>query len=121
MFKLIYNILFKKNKDLQFEEDGFSFYLFQRWLTMCSPKVATTINETSNRLFYNLQDNENWYKFFMIALPKDRYKKLNYIKKAKKEKVNIDKEEEMNILANQMEISKREIKELIKQGDLICQ
>lgn len=114
MFKLIYNVLFKKDKKIKFEEEGFSFYLWQRWLSMSSAKNAQIVNETSNRLSYQLQDNENWYKFFLTALPQSKYKKINYLKKTKVNKIKT-LDEQIDILAHNLELGKSEVSKLLKE------
>lgn len=109
MFKLIHNVLNTKDKNLKFNEDDFSLYMFQRWLSMSCLKNTQIINETSNKLSYWLQDNEQWYKFFLIVIPRSIYKKINYLKKTKKDKPHILDQEQIDTLANNLEISKREV------------
>ena len=109
MFKLIHNVLHKKDKSLKFKEEDFSFFLFQRWLSMASAINAKIVNETSNRMYYWFEDNEKWYKLFLTILPKTSYKKINYLKKIKKDKANKMDQEEIDTLANNLEMSKREV------------
>ena len=41
----------------------------------------------SQDFIYRLQDDEMWYKFFLTIIPKSKYKKINYLKKFKKDKI----------------------------------
>jgi len=114
MFKLIHNVVNKKDQDLKFKEDGFSFFMFQRWLSMASAINAKIVNETSNRMYYWFQDNEKWYKFFLTILPRGDYRKINYLKKQKKNKVNSLDQEQIDTLSDNLEMSKREVEKLLK-------
>lgn len=115
MFKLIHNVLHKKDKSLKFkEEEDFSFFLFQRWLSMVSAINAKIVNETSNRMYYWFDENEKWYKLFLTILPKTSYKKINYLKKTKKDKVSTLDQENIELLSNNLEMGKNEIIKLIE-------
>jgi hypothetical protein len=76
---------------------------------MSSIRNAQIVNETSNRLGYRLQDNENWYKLFLTIIPRNVYKKINYLKKTKKSKVSTLDQEKIDALAYNLEMSKKEV------------
>jgi hypothetical protein len=114
MFKLIYNVLHKKDKTLKFEKEKISLYLFCRWLTMASIKNVKIINETINKLSYKIQDNEMLYKILLEIIPKIKYKKIQYIKKEKTKQENKEDQEFINNLSFNLEMSKQEICNMLK-------
>ena len=97
IFQYINSLLYSKKKiDMNCDDETqFNQYMINRWTSMYSPEIASFINETSNKfwsLLYNL-------------LPRLKYKKIQYIKKTKKDK---KKKEDEPILPEFL--SKREYK-----------
>ena len=109
IFDIITNITtLKKKTDISVEEEReYQFFLINRWLSMHSGELATIVNESSNRYWMCLSKDEQ-NKFLMNVIPRMRYKKIDYIKKIKKEKNKED--ENLEMLARNLELSQREIK-----------
>ena len=112
IFDYINNILFhKKDLPLSSEENQFSGYLANRWISMYSPGLATVVNCSTNWLYPIFQTNQEYYKFLLTIIPRTRQKYIRYIKKVKLENPEeINKDEEIGILAKNLELSKREVK-----------
>lgn len=112
IFDYMKDVLFtKKGVYLNSHEDSLNFHPFmlQRWCSMASADNATILNETTNRwsVFYN---NKNFiYKIMFSTLPKQRQKRVAYIKKASKSS-NIEDVDNKSYAA---ELSQREIKEYL--------
>ena len=95
-------------------EPTFNSYLLNRWISMYSPKYATVINNTSNWLYPIFDTKQEQYMFLINILPTTHRKRINYIKKNKpSEKSKTDIAE---ILASNLELSKREINDYIDSG-----
>ena len=99
------------------ESDEFVPYMVQRWSSMYSPQVAVLINETSNRHWSVLSDKEMWFNYMHGVVPPCKFKRVSYIKKKKEEKVQT-KKETLNKVANNLEISSREINQYVEQFNL---
>ena len=119
IFSYINDILYTKKGDLLDNIDNesqYNSYMINRWISMYSPQHATLVNLTSNRLYPVLSTKELSYKFLLNVIPKSRPYRINYIKKSKSEKTN--KSDIVQMLANNLELSKREINVYIKQLNL---
>ena len=104
IFKLIDFTLKKKKIDVSNLEIK-NFYLLNRWLSMCDTNICLIINSITNR--WILKNNEiNLLKFYRVFLPKN-YKNISYIKK--KTQIKDIKTTELNKIANNFELSTREI------------
>lgn len=119
IFDIIKSLLFNKRKiDINIEDNTFTPYLINRWLSMYSIELCYFINKTTNFNFKNIfgDSKEDIYNYFFNVIPKVPYKKIQFIKKNKKEINKEDKElEEMiNNYAINYELSKREIREYLK-------
>lgn len=119
IFDIIKSLLFNKRKiDINIEDNTFTPYLINRWISMYSIELCYFINKTTNFNFKNIfgDSKEDIYNYFFNVIPKVPYKKIQFIKKNKKEINNEDKElEEMiNNYAINYELSKREIREYLK-------
>jgi len=109
IFDFISSALFTKKKTClnSVDEEGeFSPYMLNRWCSMHSPGVATICNAL-NKYLGVFENKTDLYSLFVAVLPRVPSKRISYIKKKKEEK----KEEDVNIelLANNLEISKKEI------------
>jgi hypothetical protein len=111
IFDYINNILFhKKEIAITNEDNQFSGYLTNRWISMYSPTMALVVNNSTNWLYSIFETDEQYYKFLFTIIPKVRQKYIQYIKKVKTEDTNTDEETEIEILARNLELSKREVK-----------
>jgi hypothetical protein len=85
-------------------------YLINRWLSFVAPSICSAVNESVNSLG-NI-DKDQHYKLLLKLYPKSKVPFIQYVKKIKEEKTS--KEDKINLLANNMEMSKREIKQLLE-------
>jgi hypothetical protein len=111
-------ITLKSGKLLEHDEDIDTFipYLTQRWVSMYSPSYAEIMNVSINTLWKVMDDKKTWYKLFLAIVPRGTKKRIPYIKKAEKTaKKKIDNDI-IQLIANELEVSKREVKLYIEQG-----
>jgi len=122
IFTFINDILYKKKGDLLNDGDAetvFVPYMMSRWTSMYSSSMAKLINQTFNRLWPAFDNKDMWYKAFVTVLPKSKFKKIAYIKKNKEaKKANPERKQLIEYLAKNMEMSKREIKEILDNHDV---
>lgn len=88
IFDFINNILFIKNPyKAQNVEDikVYNNFLVNRWVSMCDGESANLINETTNKKDYLGNDKEMQYKMLLNIIPKNKYRRIDYIKKPTKE------------------------------------
>lgn len=82
IFDYISDILFnKKKKFVKTELTNFNSFMVQRWCSMSSKDNALILNETYNRWIGTLPDKDVCYKLLLCVIPKQRFKKVAYIKK----------------------------------------
>lgn len=108
IFDYLADILVKKKGNLPVEE--YVPFLINRWLSFSSSGACTALNETVNS--YGNIDKNIHYKLLVAAFPKLKsMPRINYIKKTKTEKTEEDNK--VDLLANNMELSRREIKQML--------
>jgi hypothetical protein len=108
--KLFYS---KKDKaqDLDAEgEQAFVPFLFNRWLSFYNSDMSVFVNETFNKFSTIFEDKQDAYKLYYYLIPPLKWKKIQYIKKKKKEQEEID----LSAYAKNKNISVRELKNYIK-------
>lgn len=67
-------------------------YLYQRWVSMTNATNSFLLCQTSNKLYMGLDDDkEMWYKLMVVLIEKRKFKKINYIKRAKKDRSDEEK------------------------------
>lgn len=110
IFQYINSILFSKKKiDINCDDESqFNLFMLNRWTSMYSKELNEYINETSNKFWSVFNEKTEQYSYLNNVIPKLRYARINYIKKAKKEKL---KNEEEPIIPEFY--SKREYKQLV--------
>lgn len=115
IFDLLSSLLFtKKVVELNCDEESqFSSFMINRWCSMHSKELANLINETTNVYTGQQFTKQEQYLFYYHLLPKYRFKKLNYIKKVKKE----DKEKEKIHIPEFL--SQREFKQYVELTDTV--
>ena len=104
------NWVFKKTSIQPDENDIPSIFITNRWLSMVDPSLAQIVNVTFNRWTYKtLISKENLLagKIYRTLLPRIS-KKINYIKKPTQTN-KADEVDNIETLANNMEISVREL------------
>jgi hypothetical protein len=111
IFDFLNSILFSKKKICINDENKNTYvpYLINRWLSFYSKDITNIINQSVNR-YTNLTRDEH-YAFLKNILPKLPFKRLEYVKKKKEEKTKQD--EMVDLLAKNLELSKREINQYI--------
>jgi hypothetical protein len=90
--------------------DDYIPFLINRWLSFISPQICTAINVSTNSLG-NVDKNQH-YKLLLKMYPKSKIPFISYVKKIKEEKTKEDNK--IDILASNMEMSKRETKLLLE-------
>ena len=113
IFDIISNILFKKQNNCLStvdQESNFQPYIVNRWLSMYSPVIAKHSN-ILNKYLSIFDNKKDLLTLFAAVFPKMPFKKIDYIKKVKENK--IDKDENIPLLATNLELSKREIEQYI--------
>jgi len=111
IFQYINSLLFSKKKiDLNCDDESqFNLFMLNRWTSMYSKELNEYINETTNK-YWNLFDNKlSQYNYIYFILPRLKFKRLNYLKKIKKEKKT---KEEIQLIPEFL--SQREYKHLVE-------
>jgi len=109
--KLFYS---KKDKagDLDTEgEQAFVPFLFNRWLSFYNNDMSVFTNETFNKFSTIFDDKQQAYRLYYYLIPRLKWKKITYIKKKKKE---AEEEENLQLIANNKNISKRELLQYVE-------
>ena len=118
LFDLIDKILFSKKKiDVNIDDESIHPYIINRWVSMYSPDMTVIVNNTGNWLYNVFDSNRMYYKFLQTLLPRVKNKRIFYIKKAKKQSNEPQKDNEidnLNVLCNNMQRSRREIQILLE-------
>lgn len=108
VFDYLKDIIVTKSGNLPL--DGYVPFLINRWLSFINPTICGAINQVNTKIL--LEDKELHYKTMLTLFPKMKYcPRINYIKKVKE-----DEQEEdirIKILAENLEISKREARLLL--------
>jgi len=104
IFDYLKDILVTKKGNLPL--DQYVPFLVNRWLSFINPTVCEMINFNINNKTL-LENKELHYKMVIVLFPKMKYcPKINYIKKVKEKEQ--DEDIKVSILAQNLEISKRE-------------
>lgn len=113
IFDFISSVLFTKKKTCLHtidEEGEFSPYMLNRWCSMYSQSTATFSN-ILNKYISVFDNKKDLYSLFVAVMPNVPSKRISYIKKIKEEKKDEDNNTVM--LANNLELSQREINQYI--------
>jgi hypothetical protein len=115
IFDILSSILYtKKPIELNLEnEKEFNLFMVNRWISMHSPEKAALINSTTNKWWSLFDTKQDQFDFLMHLLSKNKYKKIDYIKKAAKQK-KADEEKQMleKTFANNNFMSTKQLREL---------
>lgn len=114
-FFQIQNKLFYSKKDKaghldQEGESAFVPFLLNRWLSFYSKDTPHFVNETLNKYTGLFEDKQRLYRLYYNLIPRLKYKKINYIKKVKK---NPEDDTDLVLVAKNQNISVRELKQYV--------
>ncbi len=110
IFDYLNDILVTKKGNLPLDE--YIPFLVNRWLSFIDPMICSAVNQVNNKTL--LEDKELHYKTMLTLFPKmKRSPAIKYVKKIKKEEPEEDKK--ISFLAENLEVSKREV--LLLLGD----
>ena len=115
--KLFYS---KKDKaeDLDTEgEQAFVPFLFNRWLSFYNNDMSVFTNETFNKFSTIFDDKQQSYRLYYYLIPRLKWKKIAYIKKKKKE---VEEEDHLQLIANNKNISKRELLQYVELAKMFA-
>jgi len=115
IFDILSAILYtKKPIELNLEnEKEFNLFMVNRWISMHSPEKAALINSTTNKWWSLFDTKQQQFDFLMHLLNKSKYKKIDYIKKATKQKKADDEKQMMEkSFANNNFMSTKQLREL---------
>lgn len=108
LFEYIKDITTYKKGNLPL--DDYIPYLVNRWLSFIAPQICNAVNESVNALG-NIS-KEHHYKLLLKLYPKSKVPFIKYVKKVKEDKTKED--DKVDMLASNMEMSKRETKLLLE-------
>jgi hypothetical protein len=113
IFNFIDSVLFSKKKlnTLNEDETQFNLYMLNRWCSMYSTDLAKVINETTNKKTESFSLKQDQYNYCFNIFPKVKFKKIEYLKKNKTQKEDLDLTSEY--ISKSFEISKREAEQYI--------
>ena len=116
IFDFINDVLFTKKNTMQSldDENTFSPYMLNRWISMYSPAMARDCN-IINKYLGAFENKKDLFNLFVATFKKVPFKRINYIKKHKEEKK--EECEQLDLLAKSYELSKREIKQYLELKD----
>ena len=101
-----------KAEDLDAEgEQAFVPFMFNRWLSFYNNDMSVFTNETFNRFGTIFDDNQQAYRLYYYLIPRLKWKKIKYIKKKKRE---AEDEENLELIAKNKNISKRELLQYVE-------
>ncbi|MDB4396046.1 hypothetical protein N9Z65_00355 [bacterium] len=115
-FFQLQNKLFYSNKSRPAEfldsegEQAFVPFLFNRWLSMYSKDTVSFTNETLNKYCGIFDtDKQKTYRLYYNLIPRLKFKRINYIKKVKKDKEEQEESDYLKIIAKNNNLSVREL------------
>lgn len=122
LFDVLGDVMFFKRGD-QFQtmenESEVSPYMLNRWISMHSPVCAQLVNETNNKYWKVLENKRDWYRYTLALIPRNRFIKIEYIKKEKKEKTPKNEDDIIfETLARNLELSVREVKSYVEEHNI---
>ena len=119
IFSYINDVLFLKKRNLLSnidDESQYNGFMINRWVSMYSPAIANIINCTSNKYFSVFDTKKDSYNFLVDMLPRQSFRRINYIKRAPKTD-GVDSDT-VAMLANSLELSRREINYYLETNDI---
>lgn len=114
-FQLQNKLFYSKKSDpgiLDLEgEQSFVPFLLNRWLSFYSKDTVNFTNETLNKFHSLFDDKQKTYKLYYYLIPRLKFKRIQYIKK--KKKTPDEEDVDLALIANNKQISVRELKQYV--------
>lgn len=111
IFEIINQLLFNRKascEELDHESlNNFQPFLINRWMSFYNKAQAAFVNETLNRYTMIFQDKADTYKLYFNLTPRQRYSRIQYIKKVKN--TTTDSDSQLSRVSNNLNISQREV------------
>lgn len=120
IFDHIKYLFFKNRLTEELNDDNiqaFIPYMLTRWLSFYDKQHASLANEIFNKYSSVFSDKYDCYNFFNNVISKMSYKKIVYVKKQKKDSKEIN---HIGLVAQNMGISTRELKQYIDLNNQLC-
>lgn len=115
IFDLFKELFFKSSSvDCRTSEglQMFSPYMINRWLSFYGKPQAQFVNDTLNKYSNVLDEKVQQYNMYYHLIPKMKFKRISYVKKSKSN--DDEKVEHLNLLASNLNISTRELKQYME-------
>jgi hypothetical protein len=94
--------------------------MINRWLSFSDKTKATFVNHTFNKFSMLFDDKVEMYKLYDNLIPKSRFKRIQYVKKVKKDEEEKNEDELIFIQAKNNCLSTRELKMYMALSDTLC-
>jgi len=98
-------------------EQAFVPFLFNRWLSFYNNDMCVFTNETFNKFSTIFDDKQQAYRLYYYFIPRLKWKKIAYIKKKKNE---VEEEENLELIAKNKNISKRELLQYVELAKTVA-
>lgn len=87
IFDYLNSLLYtKKNIEMNCDEESqFNLFMVNRWVSFYSKDMNGYVNEFCNKQFTCFETKQEQFDLYLNVLPKLKFKKIEYIKKVKKE------------------------------------
>jgi|TARA_R110000851_G_scaffold295963_4_gene450968 hypothetical protein len=89
-------------------EHAFVPFLLNRWFSMYSKDTVSFANNILNKYGGIFDDKQRTYRLYYNVIPRLQFKRINYVKKRKKDKT--EEVEHLELIAKNKHISVRELK-----------
>lgn len=115
-YKVIDSITTKQELPFQINEDNYSQYMVNRYLSFINPQSCIFVNDVFNDITsFPFESQDEKYRMMMTVFPKVGKKYIKYKKKTVSKKIEKSQipDEDIDALASMLEVSKREIRDYI--------
>jgi hypothetical protein len=108
-FKLITNILFKKEDNDLYPGDDCSSWVINKGVSFHSPAMTQLINHTTNT-YHKVLEPQEYIDFLKLIVPKTSYRKVPWFKSGRTKSNTNDSQ----VMAENLEMSQRELNEILE-------
>lgn len=119
-FELLKCIITKKERTLAVDDNSFSVFLANRYLSFLHPEICKLLAQTTNIYGVAPEDVEDAYNMLNAIIPKLPYTKIDYVSKPSSQKqknLGID-DEKLGEMASYLELGKNEVRNILARTNL---